>query len=352
MKKYQIKEVKEIYYHAGSKAVEDAAKFAAESGYEYLYIRQRVKDTGFLQLLYNQFGFLCDWLHAFLKIEKGSVVFLQNPFKRKHLGMFFALTLIRKVKKAHIISLVHDVNLIRRTYYRDYSKTEFEFMAKNSEYFIVHNDKMAQYLIENGFSADKLIPLQIFDYDIGNTAITEKKQTADLAVAGNLHVEKAPYVYSLGKLKNPVSVNLYGLDYSGNTSENIRYFGAFPSDEIPAVIEGKFGLVWDGKSVDTCLGETGNYLRYNDPHKTSLYLVSGLPIMIWSEAAMADFVISEGIGITVSSLEDVRKTIDSVSDSEYENMKIRVRSIGEKLKRGDYIKQALNECERRISASR
>ena len=50
-------------------------------------------------------------------------------------------------------------------------------------------------------------------------------------------------------------------------------------------MEGSFGLVWDGISVETCAGVYGEYLKVNNPHKTSLYLASGIPVIIWKEAA-------------------------------------------------------------------
>ncbi|NRO11242.1 Beta-1,6-galactofuranosyltransferase WbbI [Lactobacillus helveticus] len=52
---------------------------------------------------------------------------------------------------------------------------------------------------------------------------------------------------------------------------------------------------------------TGNYLRYNDPHKLSLYLASGIPVIIWKKAAEAKFVEENKVGITVDSLEDYRR---------------------------------------------
>ena len=51
-----------------------------------------------------------------------------------------------------------------------------------------------------------------------------------------------------------------------------------------------FGLVWDGTSLDGCNGRYGEYLKFNNPHKTSLYLSCGIPVIIWKEAALADFV--------------------------------------------------------------
>lgn len=52
------------------------------------------------------------------------------------------------------------------------------------------------------------------------------------------------------------------------------------AEELPGALVQSFGLVWDGNSMDTCTGNYGSYLRINDPHKVSLYLSSGLPIIV------------------------------------------------------------------------
>ena len=57
-------------------------------------------------------------------------------------------------------------------------------------------------------------------------------------------------------------------------------FGSFLPDELPSALEGSFGLVWDGDSSKTCSGVFGEYLRYNNSHKASLYLASGFPIIV------------------------------------------------------------------------
>lgn len=61
------------------------------------------------------------------------------------------------------------------------------------------------------------------------------------------------------------------------------WHGSFKPEESPEHLQG----VWDGDSVDTCAGNTGAYLRYNNPHKTSLYLACGMPVIVWKEAAIA-----------------------------------------------------------------
>ncbi|MBT8943652.1 galactofuranosyltransferase, partial [Lactobacillus delbrueckii subsp. bulgaricus] len=80
-----------------------------------------------------------------------------------------------------------------------------------------------------------------------------------------------------------------------------------------------FGLIWYGSSIETCDGAFGNYLRYNDPHKLSLYLASALPVIIWSQAAEASFIIDNNLGLTIDSLNDLPKVLNKVTKEEYEH---------------------------------
>lgn len=97
--------------------------------------------------------------------------------------------------------------------------------------------------------------------------------------------------------------------------------GFVKSDDLIATAQGDFGLVWDGTSVSTCTGDFGEYLQYNNPHKTSLYIRCQLPVIIWNKAALADFVRENGIGICVDSLEELEKILNTLSEEEYAEMK-------------------------------
>ena len=117
----------------------------------------------------------------------------------------------------------------------------------------------------------------------------------------------------------------------------IRDRGAFPADEIPSKLNEGFGLVWDGEGIDGCTGNTGDYLRYNNPHKLSLYLVSGLPVVIWSEAAEAQFVKDNNVGIVVNSIDDFSNAFDELSEQQYYEMVENARKISGKLRNGEYL---------------
>ena len=117
-------------------------------------------------------------------------------------------------------------------------------------------------------------------------------------------------------------------------------------------LKGKYGLVWDGDSLDTCSGLTGEYLKINNPHKLSLYLAVGLPVIIWEKAAEAEFVLKENVGVTVKSLYELPQRLATVSYNDYNIMKNNVRIVGERLRRGEYMMEAIRKAEKIIYESR
>ena len=124
--------------------------------------------------------------------------------------------------------------------------------------------------------------MDIFDYLIPSFIEKEKlSKEQPIIVAGNLAQEKAGYLY---KLPAEPSYNLYGVGFDESRSLlNETYFGSFLPDELPSVLEGGFGLVWDGDSAETCSGVFGRVPPFiTISHKASLYLASGFPLVVWN----------------------------------------------------------------------
>ena len=211
---------------------------------------------------------------------------------------------------------------------------------KAADGIIAHNLVMKSVLVDKGIAEDKIVSLGIFDYLIPN--FQEKSgQTKDqpMIVAGNLAQEKAGYLYGLPA---EPAYNLYGVGFD-ETRElaNETYFGSFLPDELPAALEGGFGLVWDGDSAETCSGVFGEYLRYNNSHKASLYLASGFPLVVWKQSALSHFVLEKGCGIAVESLHDLKATIDNLSDTDYQDLLENTKRVGKGIRDGHYLKTAL-----------
>lgn len=346
MNKYQIKEIKGIFNHAGSKAREDASFFAQEDGYESLYVNQRTDAQDEFSKFRRYIGAFFDWTKIFFTVKNNSLILVQNPFDSRQLGRENYLKLLKSIKKCQIISLIHDIEELRKALYNKNIEHEFEFMKNNSDFFIVHNDKMKEFMISRGFAPEALIVLEIFDYDFAKYENKPKNKDIDVIFAGALSSRKSSFIYKLGDMKNKVTFNLYGPEYEEDYKpDNIIYNGSFPSEQVPNIIEGKFGLIWDGEEINSCSGNWGNYLRYNNPHKTSLYIVSRIPVIVWKESAMADFVKKEGVGICVDSLEDIKGAIDNLTAEQYNGMIENTKKVAVKIEDGYYLKTALKKCE-------
>lgn len=344
MKKYFISCYLPKENHAGFKAVRDSEVLFEELFYKRIFINEfKIKGREVFRKLTRG----CFFFFKIIKIRKNSIIILNYPQFNK--VFYYFLLGLRKYRKYHLIFLIHDIESIRTTEIKLLTEKEENKVFYEFDYLISHNEKMTQYLMKVcGVDSKKIVNLQLFDYLVKEKELDKSlRKENTVVVAGNLDINKAGYLYKLADIFKKISLNAYGPNckqenFSGN------YKGSFLPEEIPSVLSGKYGLVWDGESLDSCRGDYGNYLKYNNPHKVSLYLVSGLPVIIWKQAALADLIEKENLGIIIDNLYELEEKILSVSKEEYEVMLNNVEQYREKLKRGEFLKNAIKEIEKRI----
>jgi hypothetical protein len=104
-----------------------------------------------------------------------------------------------------------------------------------------------------------------------------------------------------------------------------------------------FGLIWEGDSIESCTGPFGQYIRYNNPHKFSLYLSLGLPVIVWKEAAIAPFVLQNKLGFTISSFNELESIGERVTDEEYNGYVSNIRQFSDKVRTGYFLSKAINQ---------
>ena len=88
-----------------------------------------------------------------------------------------------------------------------------------------------------------------------------------------------------------------------------------------------------------------HYLRYNNPHKVSLYLTAGIPVIVWKESALANFITKNKLGIAVSSLNEIKEKIEKLSDKEYDEMLKNISKVSSKTKNGGFLTEAINKVK-------
>lgn len=334
---------------AGAKAPDDIAAICEANKYRRIKMPMLfLTHTKFLKNVEILFKIPFFWVKLFAMIPKGTILLYQHPTLGKRLTSHIIPFLLR-IKKIRIITLVHDLESLRGGISgvfkvgKTYSQEEL-CLLKNSEYIICHNKKMKEYLTEQGIKNNKLIELELFDY-LTNEVIQEAdKNPNEVCIAGNLAPGKCSYIYEMfsdGHNRN-IHINLYGGNYEEKGIPNLEYHGSYNPDKLPGVLCGRFGIVWDGISASTCTGNTGDYLRYNNPHKTSLYLSAGIPVLIWEKAAMADFVKENKVGLCLESLYDLEGTLNSIDETDYEELKMNAEKMAERVRAGYFMNKAMN----------
>lgn len=337
---YQIMDTLPGDKNAGSKAKDDIANIANDLQFKRLnLIRLRNGHENILDKIIRQIFYLIQWSILYLKVKNNATILIQTPFLYKEVSRKQILNKLKKNKKIKVICLIHDVEELRQIYFDDFHKEQFEMILKISDQIIVHNDIMKNFFIKKGYPRDQIINLEIFDYLISDFHYHKPHFEKSVFIAGNLDPNKAGYLKYLDKINS--NFILYGSGYHLKKNQNIDYRGAVSPDKLPVLLDKGFGLVWDGNSIKTCDGPFGNYLRYNDPHKLSLYLASGIPVFIWSKAAEASFVKKYKVGYTIDSLNDISTILDKIDSIEYDELSQNVKKVSSLLTHGYFFDKSL-----------
>ena len=331
---YLSRNYKEIN-SAGNKAKTDIEQILSACAFTNVGLKQtRQKNTVVAFLLT-----LAGILRLPFSIRKGDRIVVQYPLKK----YFSFVCRIAHAKGAQIITIIHDLGSFRRK--KLTPEHEIKRLA-HADYIIDHNPHMQQWLVTQGCRLPIGI-LGIFDY-LSTSRPTPRPTMPSfpyaIAYAGALNPRKNRFLYQLEPCLHSLSFHLYGNGFEIDKvqhPERFTYHGFVDSDQLIATVQGDFGLVWDGDSITTCTGNFGEYLRYNNPHKASLYLRCHLPLIVWDESGLAPFVRDHHIGICLHSLEDLEATLSRITSDEYATLHAHVVQLSQALASGEMIQKAL-----------
>ncbi len=278
-----------------------------------------------------------------LKAQK--LIFSMNNIKKQELTMIqvpFSNELYLTKKAQNKIALIHDLDGLRKQE-DELNKKEMEFL-KTCKWIIAHNRKMKEYLVTQGIEEEKIFVLELFDYlckeKKEQTSKEKQKVVKTIAYAGNLVSDKSPFLYQLDEKNMNFELELYGKGITKDINEKMKYKGSFKPEELPNKIDSDLGLVWDGNYDESDEKKTfKNYTRYNNPHKLSCYIASGIPVIVWAKSAVAEFVEKENIGYTIHSIYD----INQLNFEDYTTKKENVERLMEQVRNGFYTKRVVKE---------
>lgn len=279
-------------------------------------------------------------LSMYLSVSEGDTLIFQHPYHTAHnavrLMNSISFKLLRR-KKTRTVAIVHDLSSLRGT---SLALEEEVKLLNSYDCLIVHSPEMKEVVVNAGYKGECRI-LGLFDYLAGSCPAEDRVLSKDVVFAGN--PDKSPFLKELdSKLSGSLNLRLYGKSSSTDGwGGAIRYCGFFKPEELSAM-EGSWGLVWDGDSAEALSSDPGKYLRYISPHKASLYVCAGLPVIAPEGSALAKIVKDKGLGICISSLYELEEAIEKVSEEEYQDYRRNLRLIASGLMKGQSILSALS----------
>lgn len=278
----------------------------------------------------------------FMHVKNGDIIFVQYPLYISYPAFWQVIHYLRVTKKCKLTFIIHDINSLRidpavgmggMGHTNDATrslKNELRILKFASE-ILVPTNAMRDFLRNTNKLSANITVFGLYEHLSSSKEMPVFKKKKTMIFAGNLN--KAEFLTKLNQ--SEFHYEIYGNKPSTfSLPLNLDYRGSYPSEELASHFSGGFGLVWDGSSIEGISGVMGNYLRYNSPFKASMFLASGVPVVVWKQAAIADFVERNNLGLIVNSLKEAEVAIQGLSDAKYNDLVTNVRSFGLKLRKG------------------
>lgn len=333
---YTIEEYVFNDFNASSKARKDVSYFILQNGFVSIgkNDKTRIKNNKTAKILLA----IRLYLKLLLSLSKHDTLFLQQSF-----AILKPILFIKRIKRFRVVYLIHDLFSLRYSSDTSVRQHHDEIRAdmltlSRCDYVIAHNSIMVDKLRRFGCKSH-LLSLDIFDYYTDAAVRTRKHEEGEqwkVSFAG--YLPKSKFLHTIDTTTHSYDMIIYGAPTEA--FESSTYKGSVEPDILPSVIEGHFGLIWEGGYH---LTPEDNYTRINNPHKMSMYIVAGLPIICWDKSAAARFVEANELGFSISSLDDIDERLHNISSSDYNRMVANCLAMRNSLVRGEHIKNVIQK---------
>lgn len=223
--------------------------------------------------------------------KKDDAVFLLIPYNLPLKWLFYNIVLLKKI---NLYLIMIDLSKARDERINDEQEKK---VCNKAKAIMAQTELMKKEMICRGYSYEidknKIFVSHFWSIFTKLQPIGKSSFGDSIAFSGALY--KAPFVAMLPKLDQRLQ---------------------FVVNPQFRMITEDWGLVWDGKSLDTCSGEYGDYMKMVYPYKASLYLASNRPLIVWKESGIADYVIENHLGIVIGSLYEIYDAIHSLTDND------------------------------------
>lgn len=283
-------------------------------------------------------------------IQEESQLFFFHP-----MPLFFNVKKVFRSIKAKRITAIGFVCDISVLHLNDKENKSFlkrtcaclqDKILKEYDLIMVPSTKMLEYLISIGIDGNKIIIHGLSDYLIKSVDEKKRRRTDKIVIVGDLTHERNDYIYQLHKLKN-LHFNLYGYGFDEKYKEtNVSYYGMMNDAELNKKVSEKFGLCWYGSKLEELAGYSAEYMKMNSPHKISFCIANEIPVIVSDEAAFANYVRENHLGILVHNLEELPDILSKIDNMEYLDILSHVKEEGKKLREGYHLERSLLKIDK------
>lgn len=320
------------------KAKDDIVRIASNEGFRVLNVYRYPVDSDDDDALFSRIDGIIGAVRA------GDLVVFQYP---TYNGLRYEKTFCDRVQArgAKFAMFVHDAEAIRAIY------TDEELGVFNEcDALITHNPAMTTKLAEMGVKVP-MFANYAFDFlsDASRDFYVQARGSFEkrLVFAGNL--DKSRF---LANWSYDTPITAFGSTPQHFVMDDrVDYRGSFAQEQLPFELPYGFGMAWDSDTNNENGGADTyrDYTRYNNPHKVSMYLASGLPVVLWSQAGMARFVTANHVGLVIDSLDDVDRVMAALEPEELQDMLQHAQAMRDALRSGFFTRRVLAELERQIA---
>lgn len=312
-----------------SKARNDISLIGDGIGFQRLYIYRYIDDDEDDKALLARIDGITSGVSA------GDIIVYQYPSYNSYR---FELTFVQRLKNrgAKVVLLIHDSELLRGN-----NIPEELDLFNQADWLITHSQQMEQQFHEMGIKTPMLTK-PLFDYLVTTSVALEDSLDKRIVFAGN--IQKSIF---LSNWQSQAKVAAFGTKGELQLSSGVSYCGTFQQEDLlKEMPKNCFGIAWDDDLHQG--GNYQNYTRYNAPHKVSLYLALGLPVIVWKESAIAAWIAEYQLGFAIGSLEEIDGIFESISRDELLKLKERTNRFSQLLRKGIFTKKALLQVESNI----
>jgi len=208
---------------------------------------------------------------------------------------------------------------------------------KQFDCLIVPTEKFAKRLHEDGVNTPTIV-FNFLDF-IYDGPLLEKKFQKKVYIASGRAIRLTNY--------NMDSIETVVIGRNRTPNDNIKTEAHRPYDHLPILFDGGFAAVDMINNVSTnVIGEGARfdwdkYSEYTAPSKQSLYMASGMPLIVRPENANAEFIKKAGIGLVMEDLSELDAILDKMTEEEYNQMVEKMKPFQKAVSSGYFAKRAL-----------